>query len=144
MIRMSRQVHTSAPTAVSFAVLSDFTTTEEWDPGTVSTRRISGDGEVGTRYANVSRFAGRTVETEYTVIALDRGRRIVLRGRNPGVLATDTMTVEATADGSVVTYTVEFEFQGAVRFIEPLLRPVVARLMRSGAEGLRAVLEARA
>ena len=37
-----------------FAYLSDFTTTNEWDPGTVSTERVSGDGGVGTTYHNTS------------------------------------------------------------------------------------------
>ena len=44
---------------VVFAYLSDFTTTTEWDPGTVRTTRESGDGGIGTRYRNVSRFLGR-------------------------------------------------------------------------------------
>jgi hypothetical protein len=38
-----------------WAFLSDFTTTEGWDPPTVSTVRATGDGGVGTEYANTSR-----------------------------------------------------------------------------------------
>lgn len=33
--------------------LSDFTNTEEWDPPTESTERVSGDGGVGTLYRRV-------------------------------------------------------------------------------------------
>ena len=63
MITMQRELTTdSAPDAV-FAYLADFTTTEQWDPGTVRTVRIAGDGGVGTRYANTSRFAGRNAST---------------------------------------------------------------------------------
>ncbi len=45
-----------------FAYLADFTHTEEWDPGTVRTHRVSGDGGVGTTYANTSRFLGRETD----------------------------------------------------------------------------------
>lgn len=56
MIEMHREVTTTVAPEVVFAYLSDFTTTEQWEPGTVRTTRVSGDGGVGTRYANTSRF----------------------------------------------------------------------------------------
>ena len=49
----------------AFTYLSDCTTTEEWDPGTVRTTRESGTGGVGTRYHNVSTFLGRETELTY-------------------------------------------------------------------------------
>ena len=58
-MQIQRTVETAAAPAAVFTYLSDFTTTNEWDPGTVRTTRISGDGGVGTSYRNVSRFAGR-------------------------------------------------------------------------------------
>lgn len=143
MIRMSRAVHTTVPADAVFDFLADFTTTEQWDPGTVSTVRTAGDGQVGTRYTNVTRFAGRTVETEYTVTALEPDRKIVLAGRNPALHATDTITVDPTTSGSVVGYTVEFAFQGALGRIEFLLWPLVYRLVRAGAARLRTTVEAR-
>ena len=125
MIKMQRELTTdSAPDAV-FAYLSDFTTTEQWDPGTVRTVRIAGDGGVGTRYGNTSRFAGRTSELVYEVTALIP------------VIAHDTITVTAQPGGCLVTYRVRFAFQGWLRWAEPLLRPAVANLLDKGAQGLR-------
>ena len=66
-MRIDRTVETSAPTAQVFDFLADFTNTEEWDPGTVRTDRISGDGGVGTAYANTSRFLGRNTDLTYVV-----------------------------------------------------------------------------
>ena len=40
------------PVEEVFDFLADFENTESWDPGTVETRRTSGDGGLGTRYRN--------------------------------------------------------------------------------------------
>ena len=45
---IERTVTVDRPPAEVFAYLADFTTTTEWDPGTVRTTRESGDGGVGT------------------------------------------------------------------------------------------------
>ncbi len=46
MIQMQRTVYTQAAPDAVFAYLADFTTTEQWDPGTVRTVRVAGDGGV--------------------------------------------------------------------------------------------------
>ena len=137
MITMQRELTTgSAPDAV-FAYLADFTTTEQWDPGTVRTARISGDGGVGTRYANTSRFAGHTSDLVYVVTDLTPGKSIELCGENASVIARDTITVAAHPDGCLITYRVRFAFQGRLRWTEPLLRLAVANLLDKGVQGLR-------
>jgi uncharacterized protein YndB with AHSA1/START domain len=137
MIEMEREVTTTVAPGVVFDYLSDFTTTEQWEPGTVRTTRIDGDGGVGTRYANTSRFAGRTSDLEYEVIGVTPGRSIQLRGQNDSLVAHDTITVTPHDSGSKVTYRIEFEFQGVLRFGEPLLRIPVSNLMDKGVQGLR-------
>jgi uncharacterized protein YndB with AHSA1/START domain len=74
-----------------FSYLQDFTNTEEWDPGTVRTTRESGDGGVGTRYHNVSKFLGRETELTYLVEEADAPRSSEIdhrrqrgTGANPG------------------------------------------------------------
>lgn len=136
MIRMQRQVTAGCPPEAAFAYLADFTTTEQWDAGTVRTERISGDGGVGTRYANTSRFAGRTSDLVYVVTALTPGESIELRGENASVVAHDAVTVAAQPNGCLVTYQVAFAFTGWLRWMEPLLRLAVADLLNKGAQGL--------
>ena len=58
-MEIERSVTVGQPVDRVFAYLSDFTNTTEWDPGTVRTERVAGDGGVGTRYHNVSKFLGR-------------------------------------------------------------------------------------
>ena len=66
-VSVQRTIVVDKPIEVVFGYLSDFTTTTEWDPGTVRTEWQSGNGDVGTEYRNTSRFLGRTVELVYIV-----------------------------------------------------------------------------
>ena len=69
-MQIQRSIETTARPAAVFAYLSDFTTTNEWDPGTVRTTRVSGDGGVGTTYHNVSKFAGRKPMIVVSAVAM--------------------------------------------------------------------------
>lgn len=140
MIEMKREVITAADPSAAFDYLADFTTSEQWDPGSIRTVRVSGDGGVGTRYANTSRFAGRTSEVSYEVVALTPGESITLRGENSSLIAHDTITVTPHPSGSVVTYRIEFDFQGWLRWAEPVLRLAVSNLVNNGVQGLRSAL----
>ncbi len=141
-----RTVTVGQPIDVVFGYLSDFTTTTEWDPGTVRTERVSGDGGVGTRYRNTSTFLGRETELDYLVTELTPGRRIALRGENATVVANDTMTFSETAGGdepgTTVTYHAAFELKGLARYAAPLLAPAFRKLGDEAEKGLRAALTA--
>lgn len=141
-MRIDRTVETSAPTAEVFDFLADFTNTEEWDPGTVRTDRISGNGGVGTAYANTSRFLGRNTDLTYVVEVYEPGRRVALRGENKTVVAHDTMTFVPTATGGTsVRYVAEFELKGMAKMVAPLLTPAFTRLGDSASEQMRATLD---
>ena len=142
MLKIDRTVETSAPTSEVFDFLADFTNTEEWDPGTVRTDRISGDGGVGTAYANTSRFLGRNTDLTYVVEIYEPGKRVRLRGENKTVVAHDTMTFLPTATGGTsVRYVAEFELKGMARMVAPLLTPAFTRLGDSASEQMRATLD---
>lgn len=141
MIVVTREVRTRATPRAVFAYLSDFTTTTEWDPGTVRTVRRSGDGGVGTVYENTSEFSGRTTELTYTVTDHEAPRRITLRGRNASLEALDTITVLPHDDGSLVRYQATFRFRSPLlRLAGPFLRPAFRRLGDEAEAGMRAAL----
>ena len=139
-MKIQRTVETPAAPAAVFAYLSDFTTTTEWDPGTVSTTRVSGAGDVGTEYRNVSRFLGRETELTYRVTEHTPDRRFALRGENKTVVAHDTMEIEPHGTGSRVTYTADFAFSGVAKVVAPLLAPALKKLGNEAEEGLRKAL----
>lgn len=147
---MAHLLHRTVPTRWSadevFDYLLDFAHAAEWDSGTVRCERVSGDGEVGTRYHNVSRFLGRETHLEYQTEQVDPARRrFTVAGGNKTVTSRDTVTVtERTEGGSVVDYRAELTFHGPARVISPLLTPFLTRLGDNTAAQLQRVLDAKA
>lgn len=139
-MKLERTVTVQKPVDEVFAYLSDFTTTTEWDPGTVSTVRTSGNGAVGTEYHNTSTFAGRQTELTYVVVDLVPNERISLRGENKTVIADDTMTFREANGATEVTYTANFSFKGITRFMAPLLKPAFTKLGNEAETGMAAAL----
>ncbi len=140
MITIHRTVTTTTAPDRVHAYLADFSTAAEWDSGTQSCERISGDGGVGTRYRNVSTFAGRSVELTYTLTELTP-TRIVLVGRNATTTSTDTIDVSPRGSGSTIDYRAEFTFSGPARFLQPLLKPLFGRLGDKTAQTLTTALD---
>jgi len=139
-MKLVRTVRVDKPIETVYAYLSDFTNTTEWDPGTVKTTRVSGDGGVGTTYANTSRFAGRRTQLTYVTTELSSPTRIVLRGENTTVVATDQMELRSVGSGTEVTYTAEFAFNGIAKHLTPLLKAPIRKLGDEAAEGMRNAL----
>jgi hypothetical protein len=139
-MKLRRTVVVEKPLTAVFDYLSDFTTTTEWDPGTVTTVRQDGDGGVGTTYLNTSQFLGRQSELTYVVRERVDGQLIRLQGDNKTLTAVDTMTFRPVPSGIEVTYDAEFTFKGAARFVAPLLGPAFKRLGDEAEAGMRKAL----
>jgi uncharacterized protein YndB with AHSA1/START domain len=139
-MRLQKVVVVDKPLDAVFTYLSDFTTTTEWDPGTVTTVVDRGDGGVGTSYLNTSTFLGRQSQLTYVVRELVPDERIRLRGENKTVVAVDTMSFRKVDAGTEVTYSAEFTFKGPARFLAPLFRPALERLGQQAQAGLTEAL----
>ena len=139
-MRLQKTVIVDKPLDAVFNYLSDFTTTTEWDPGTVVTVNHHGDRGVGTTYLNTSTFLGRKTQLTYIVGEFIPGKRIQLRGENKNVIAVDTMTFRSIDAGTEVTYTAEFTFKGPSRLLAPLLRPAFEQLGKQAQTGMRKAL----
>lgn len=141
MTTLERTVTTTAPPEKVFPYLVDFRNATEWDSGTVSCELVSGDGGPGTVYRNVSKFAGNTVELDYTVQEV-ADPVFVIVGRNHTTTSHDTITVSPTGDGgSSVVYRAEFTFTGLARFAGPVMKPLLERLGDKTAAQLRGALD---
>ncbi|GAB3827591.1 SRPBCC family protein [Kribbella italica] len=140
VITVERSVTVDRPVEAVFGYLSDFETTTAWDPGTVRTTRISGEGGPGTTYQNVSTFNGKQTELEYVVQQLDPNRFFQVRGENKTISALDTMTFQADGDRTTVTYRAEFTLKGLARLAEPFLKAPFKKLGDEAETGLRDTL----
>jgi NAD(P)-dependent dehydrogenase (short-subunit alcohol dehydrogenase family) len=139
-MKLLKTVVVEKPLDAVFGYLSDFTTTTDWDPGTVTTVRRHGNGGVGTTYLNTSTFLGRTTQLTYVVDELVDQKLIQLRGENKTVIAVDTLTFRPVASGTEVTYAAEFTFKGPSRIAAPLLKPAFERLGNKAEAGMRKAL----
>lgn len=130
-MKITRTINVAdTPPSAVYAYLSDFTTSEQWDPGTLETTLVEGDGGVGSRYLNRSVFRGRQTELTYVTVDLQPDRLVVMRGENTSVIARDTMSISPGADGSgsVLVYEADFTFKGLAKLATPFLRGQLTRL----------------
>ncbi|MCW2527255.1 MAG: Polyketide cyclase/dehydrase [Pseudonocardiales bacterium] len=139
----SRDVTVDRPINAVAAYLCDFTTTAQWDPHTVSCRRLDdGPLQVGARYENVQRIAGRESTLTYTVTDYEPGKRIVLEGGNDTLRTHDEMTFTETATGgTTVTYAVDVELHGLAKAGTPMLSLAIKKIADEGAEGMHRQLQ---
>ncbi len=144
MPSVSRTFTTTATPDAAYAYLADFTHAEEWDPGTKSCERTSGDGGVGTTYRNVSSFLGREVEVMYTTAELAPPTRVHLRGTNEQFEGHDIFEITASGRGSQVRYTAEMSFTGLSKLASPLVAAYLPILAKKTVDQLRASLDQHA
>lgn len=128
MKTIERVIAVNKPAAVVWDYLSDFRSTNDWDPGTKQTTRESGDGGVGTVYKNISEFAGKEVEIIYTVTELTPGEQYTIVGETDALTSTDTITVRGTDATAEVTYHAVFEFHGLTKLADPFMGPALKKL----------------
>jgi carbon monoxide dehydrogenase subunit G len=141
MKTIERHVAVNKPARVVWDYLSDFRSTNDWDPGTKQTTRESGEGGVGTVYKNISEFAGKEVEIIYTVTEVTPGESITLVGKTDALTSTDTITVAGSEGTAQVTYVAEFEFHGATKLAEPVMSLPLKKLGDDAAKAMQRELE---
>src|SRR5688500_761721 len=103
MPSIERTLTVHAPLERVWAYLTDFVTTEEWDPPTVSTTLASGDGAVGRVSRHVSKILGPETETRSTVVEREPMRLCRLEGKASSMTMLDTMEFEEIGDRTRVT-----------------------------------------
>ena len=90
MTKISEQVETTLPPEAAFAYVADFSRQAEWDPNTVSAKRVdSGELGVGARFALDVKLGRKVAPMEYRITEYDAPRRVVLVGEGSGVWTED-------------------------------------------------------
>ena len=141
---VSRTFTTTAPPDVVSDYLADFRNTEEWDPGTRTCERTSGDGGIGTTYRNISSFLGREVELTYTTVELVPRSLVHLQGHNDRFEGHDVFAIREAPGGSEVTYSAKFSFSGLARVGVPAVSAYLPFLASKTVDQLKACLDRRA
>jgi carbon monoxide dehydrogenase subunit G len=139
-VLVTEAIEVPRPPGAAFAYVADFTTVAEWDPGIHSSRRLTGEGGVGTTYEVQAEFRGKTMPFTYTVTELEPGRRIVLDGVGEKATSRDTIVFEPAGEGTRITYSAEFKLKGVLKVAGPFLGRTFRDLARKAMAGLEAKL----
>src|SRR4051812_10367606 len=93
MARYRASVETKLPPEPAFEYLSDFSATEEWDPGVVRANRVD-EGPVGegAEFYVVASFLGRESALTYRVVEFAPPTAVTFRGENTTVVSLDRIT----------------------------------------------------
>jgi uncharacterized protein YndB with AHSA1/START domain len=121
--KIIRTITTDAPVERVFAYLADFSTNQEWDPGTKSSVARDASGpRLGQIYDLVVTFGDRELEMTYEITAFKENRLVTLVGDGSTTHAVDTMEFAEVPDGgTAVTYTADIKLKGLLRLAEPFL-----------------------
>ena len=131
------------PISEVFDFTADFANSQEWDPGVESSLQV-GDGPVGvgSRFDLITRFGPARTPMTYTIEEYERDRRVVLTGHGGSVQAVDTIMFEERSGGTWVDYTADLTFDNWIRWVQPLMTPIVGRVVgKKALDGLVETLE---
>jgi len=138
MTRLVETATTSLDQATAFANVAEFANIEKWDPGVArSVKQTPGTTRVGTDYALVLNYNGRTTNMTYTVTEYHPNSRVVLEGKGNYIAAVDTIIFEPNGDGTVVTYQADLQLTGVARLLQPLMKSRFESIGRAAGDGLQ-------
>jgi carbon monoxide dehydrogenase subunit G len=125
-----------------FTYLADLRNFAEWDPGVRRVEQVEGDGGGPDTVFDVT-VAGprRDLTLRYRTVEYDAPRELLVIATDRFLTSEDRITVEETADGTIVTYDADLRLQGALRVADLGLRLVFGRIGDRAAAGLRRVLD---
>ena len=143
MPHAQRSLTIARPTETVFAYLADGERCPEWRSGVLDIKRLSGDGGMGTRYAQgVKGPMGRRITADYEITAYEPNRAIEFQTTAGPARPHGRYELAADNGGTNVTFSLDAEL-GGVRKL--LMGAAVQRTMEiemRALDRLKAVLEA--
>ncbi len=142
MPTVSRTFSVQTPPSQVIDYLKDFSNAREWDPGTQSCSRTdAGPIQEGSTWHNVSKIVGVKAELTYTLDTLT-DRTLVFVGTNAASTSTDTITVDASGSGSVITYRADLEMKGAAKLLSPAMKIIFEKVANDTEKQMTGVIDA--
>lgn len=142
MTKLVEHIETPLAREAAFRYVADFSRQAEWDPNTVSSRRLD-DGElgVGSRFALEVRMGRRSVPMEYRITDWQPPSRVVLVGEGSGIRAEDSITFTGSGTGTRIEYVADIRLGGLLGMIQPLLGRAFAGIARGAVTGMKRELD---
>jgi len=145
MIKVETNVVINRPPDVVFAYISNFENNPKWQSGMQEAKFTSeGPLGVGSSYAQVAKFLGRRVESNFEVIDYEPNRLVKATSTAGSFPITFTRVVEPIEGGTLVTAIIEGDASGFFKLAEPLLARMVQGSVNADYAKLKYILETQA
>jgi carbon monoxide dehydrogenase subunit G len=143
MAHYNASVDTARPPDEMFAYLSDFSRTQEWDPGVIEAERL-GDAPVqeGTEFRLLASFLHRKIPLTYRIVEYDPPNAVTFRGESSTVVSLDRITFEPSESSTRITYDADLALKGPFKLADPLLALAFKRVGARALAGLHKTLGA--
>ena len=143
MPRATNCITIARPIDDVFAVMTDVEKTGLWFPGNVEEHWTSPPPHgVGSTRRAVVRMGRRQTENDAVVTEYDPPNRAEMKGIGRNAPFVATLSFARAADGTQVTVTTQFLFQGPMRLIGPPFAVWYARSWNRGLRTLKQMMEA--
>jgi dehydrogenase/reductase SDR family protein 12 len=134
-LREHRQV--GRPQVDVFTYAADFSNIEHWDPGVVSSTKVTdGPVGVGTRYELEVRFGFGTIPMIYEITVYEPHSRVVLVGRSAKLHAVDEIRFSGDGTTTLIDYAADLAFLSFLTYLTPLMGPVLKKVGTRALDGL--------
>jgi hypothetical protein len=145
MAQLIEKIETRLGREEAFEYIADFANQAEWDPNTVTSRRVDeADLGVGSRFALEVKAGPKVLPMEYRITQFDPPNRFVLIGEGSGVWTEDRISFVETPQGTRIEYDVELRVSGVLSLLQPLLGRYLRGLAAGIHEGMKRELDALA
>lgn len=138
----TRLIH--RPQQEAFEYTSDFSNLASWDPGIAESKKVTdGPVGVGSRFDVIVSFGATKLPMTYEITEYVPNERVVLVGKGDTLEAIDEITFEPREGGSLtlVDYTADLRFQNFIKYVTPLMSPILKRVGERAVDGLVEALD---
>jgi carbon monoxide dehydrogenase subunit G len=141
-MRLQEQRSVNRPQAEVFAYTADFSNIENWDPGVTRSRKV-GDEPVGpgTKFDLDVRFGASTIPMVYEISVYEPDERVVLIGKGDKLDAVDEIRFRTEGDQTIIDYSADLTFHNWIKYVVPVLAPMLKRVGTRAVDGLVAALD---
>ncbi len=141
MKTIQETVIVNRPVQEVFSFMSNGENGPRFELELVESKRLSGDGGVGTMYRDVRQIMGMRMPANRTVTVYEPNHRFQLRSALGPMQAEGTVLIEPAAGSAKVTTMLTVKGSGPFQLLEPLFARILHRQMKLNVQQLKKVLE---
>lgn len=136
MIAFTGHLEVEDPPSVVFELLADMDELHRWNPNVRSSRRIGGDRFTpGSTYESIIARGPLRMTARSELVEVELGRKVVYEGSIAWFWSVDSLTFEASGDGTRITFRNETSTPKWLRPLVPLLNASFQRQALRAVEG---------